>query len=189
MKELYKYRVSLTIIACLVILNFVVVPVLSWQESKGEALLLAQKKLNKAKSVIENKEYINATSEQLQVVADDVERLLYKVENIEDFKLEEQTRWQSLAESQELRIKRFGWKTPFIEPISGLGRLDLELQIEGDGDKIVDYLLDIKAKDKLAIDSEFRLSFRGQREQQLGIFNVYLNRKFYFDPNSAGFQE
>lgn len=179
MKDLKQHTPALLVIVVLVIARFIVVPLLDWQDNTLAEQKLLERKVYKANQLLNHKEQLIEQQALVESAIAKLTPLFYRPEDIDAFKLAEQQKIEEQLNTQSLASKRIGWQTLYQLPGTTIRRLDLEYNFEGEGSQVLQYLLELERDQHLIQTPEFSLSFRGQREGQVGIISVFIRRSYY----------
>lgn len=179
MADFKKHALALYFIGILILLKFIFVPLMDWQDVKIAEQQLEQRKLNKTLALLKNESTITSQLNNLDSLLNEVSPLFYKWQNEPEFKREEQQRIETQLSKYDLKSKRIGWKESFPSEGSSILKYTIEYSFEGSGYQVLNYLIDLKASKHLVDTPQLNFSFRGQKAGSLGIISIFMSRNYY----------
>lgn len=160
-----KHKLMLFILAILLTLQFIIVPILTWQDEKLAQIQSSSKRLFKANNVIERLPQIQKILLALQKQNHILEASYYNKASLDTFKLEFQQQIEALFEQYNMNVQGFRWVT----------------ELTGE---LTEVRIDINFKGKLKDFSLFQLAL-AQQPKHLNIAQWSLNIK-KMDETSLG---
>lgn len=179
MAELKKHALALYLIGVLILLKFIFVPVIDWQDSVIAEHQLKQRKLSKANTLLNNKATLQEQAANLEEKLLNVAPYFYTWQEESVFKREQQQIIETELAKFDLRSKRIGWKESFPTDGQKVIKYNIEYSFEGSGYQVINYLVALKMHSYLTDTPQTNLSFRGQGAGKLGIISVFLSRNYY----------
>ncbi|WP_024611183.1 hypothetical protein [Pseudoalteromonas sp. TB64] len=179
MADLKKHTLALCFVGLLVLLKFILIPIMDWQDTLIAEQQLEHRKLNKTLALLKNDSAITKQLTELNILLSDITPLFYKWASEAEFKREEQQKIESQLTKYELTSKRIGWKESFPNEGASILKYSIEYAFEGDGYQVLNYLIELKAEKHLVDTPQMSFSFRGQKAGKLGIISVFIRRDYY----------
>jgi len=168
MNELKKHSLLLGIVALLIIVKFIVLPVIEWQNTTVEANQGISKRLIKVKHILNNQTQSESMLARQSKKNDMVKMLFHEDTNPASFKLKMQQIVEKMLKDNEISITNFGWKKQ--QNIEVINAEENEFQIRFKG-KLVDV---ITLMSKLEIENHlfnitgFNFDVKRQNKENLG---------------------
>ncbi len=183
MNELKKHALALSLIAILIIIKFLFIPIIDWQNEKQSRLALLERKIAKIDVLMQGKEEIsnwkNVLEQQLVNLSND----FYAKQDGEKFKRQQQKLIEAEVKAFNLKMNNIGWKTTIDNPVAPLTQYSVSYSFTGQGTEVINYLLSINAADKYSEIAEFNATFARKYPGQIGRLTIRLRRTFYMNVN------
>jgi len=169
----------LTLLAVLVVLRFILVPVLEWQESKIATISQLEKRLFKAERAIKTRAVNEQGVSSLLPYQQQVRALFYPAEAENTFKLARQQWLENLLAKHKVQAVNLGWQGS--GQVAGLPLLKhkLELQFTAAMVDFPAFHLALQASPKLLEIDSLTLTLKGQRKNKLGRASGKMTMLFY----------
>lgn len=179
MNDLKKHAVALGAIALLVIIKFVFIPILDWQDNALTDIALQQRKVAKINLLVQSKDVLTDQETELIEHLQRLNKRFYSQQNGNSFKRKIQKTIEDDLKLRKLKIKNIGWQTTTDNPIAPLTQYSINYSFSGKGVDMVNYILAINASDKYSQVAVLNISFSEQRQGRLGYLSARLQRVFY----------
>jgi hypothetical protein len=177
--DLKKYQNSLYFIFALLVVKFIFVPLMAWQDNEFEKINLKKRQHVKVSQLIDQEEAFREEQVQLEKQVNTVKGLFFAFENVSSFQLNYQQKIEADIAAAGIDINSVGWKAQFPLEASPLNAFQLELNLTGKADKMFAYLLALKNQPKLVDFEQLKFSFRNQSAGKLGNVIVRLRISLY----------
>ncbi len=128
-EELKNRPVLIGILLLLLLLNFVFVPALGWQNQVVDQISLLQQQEAKQRSHIARFSEYSAKIEQLESIQQQLNTSFYEQQSSDAFQLEMQTRIEQWVDNSGLRLRTIGWD----QAVEYDGYLEFRLQLSVQG--------------------------------------------------------
>lgn len=184
MAELKKHTFLLSIIALLLIIKIIIVPVFEWQNELITDIVLLVKKQNKIENVLSQYEKNKKQNELLSMELSKTQQLLFPNQSETDFKLTQQKMLEALLAKHNMKSQNMGWQTYSVLSELSATRYPIKMNITGKHSNLINFVSDIENNKPLIELNSFNVSFKGQREQNLGRITASLTLYLYADVNT-----
>lgn len=151
MESFKKNKDTILIIAVLILLKFVAVPVIEWQEQKQVELHLLAKKLAKYEQIASNKNNITKDADLLSNKIYQIEKQFVDTQEVGVFELQMQQHVEAQLKEYNLRSTNIGWKPTVLVADDYLQRHILDFSFEGKTENIVTYLLALENQSHIQV--------------------------------------
>jgi hypothetical protein len=179
MNELKKHSLALALIAVLVLIKFVAVPVIEWQDGKFNELALKEKRVNKSALIFSEQETLIKQALKADEIKSNIERRLVAADNIEAFKLNQLKAIESLVNKHNLKLQNVGWREPIYLQSDTIVKYPVLLRVSGNTIDYVSFLSQVNQSETFMEVDNFNLNIRRQTAVQLGTFNGSMIINFY----------
>ncbi|WP_405598796.1 MULTISPECIES: hypothetical protein [unclassified Pseudoalteromonas] len=179
MADLKKHALALYFVGVLILLKFIFIPIIDWQDTVISEQQLEQRKLNKTLALLKNESAITIQLNNLDMLLKEISPLFYQWQSEAEFKREEQQKIEAQLIKYDLKSKRIGWKESFPGEGAPVLKYTIEYSFEGKGYQVLNYLIDLKADKHLVDTPQINFSFRGQKAGSLGIVSIFMRRNYY----------
>ena len=179
MDEIKQHPYLIAILAVLALANFVLVPVVDWQDEMAADISLQQKRLSKTNALLENypdnKEKIKTANNVINLVQQ--QYFPNQLENV--FKLEQQSWLEKIIEDSQLDLQSLGWGRTKVFENTNNSAYQVDVRLRGKTRAFIDLHNIIEKQGlKISID-EFRLNVKRTSESSVGNFQGTLKLSFY----------
>jgi len=113
-----KHKIMLAMVSVLVLIRFVIVPILAWQDEKIAKIQSSNQRIAKAEKVIARLPKITLALEKLQLSNQSTEAFFTKAQSLPAFKLEQQQQIESLFKRFDIKVNNFNWAADIPGKIS-----------------------------------------------------------------------
>ncbi len=172
----------LTILAVLLVMQFIIVPIFSWQQEQLMQIEASSKRLVKANGVIARLPIITDTLIPTEQKNKTLEALYYNYVPINTFKLEFQQEIEKLFEQHHVKVRNFNW---ILEIPGEIAEQRIKIVFNG---KVKDFaLLQMKLAQlpKFLNIAEWTLQIDKMNETSLGTVNGSLVISAYILPSNV----
>jgi len=179
MAELKKHALLIAFIAILIVIKFVLIPVIEWQDNQLQEIRLLEKKQQKIDKVLLNTSKVENLNLQLNKVLLKVNTALFSYQKESIFKLNQQKMLEAMLKKHDLKLDRIGWKTSAEVSESAMIAYRLEMRLKGKTANVIQFITDLESHDKLIEINKFTVSFKGQNNKKLGTIIGNLTLQLY----------
>jgi len=179
LEDIKKYKWSLAFITLLICIKIIIVPIFAWQDEQLSAIGLLKKQYVRIENVLNNRQQIEeyATSLSQSLAAQD--KLFLKTVNPATFQLEQQQWLEEKIRVHDLKIDNIGWAPSQVLEENNLVTHNVQLNIDGKTSNVIAFIQRLQAQPNYIAVQAFNISFKSQRELNLGTGRVRLNLIFY----------
>ena len=191
MAELKKHALLLSVMGFLLVIKFVIVPLMEWQEAIFVESAQLEKRLTKVEAVLANEDTISSGVLVLKREIAKVDALLFKSEAESIFKLEQQQLLEQLLESNELNASNFSWQAKTPLPELDAYKYQVNIRFDGKLANVINTLVALEAHTPWYEIENFNLTTKGNRNESLGfvsggrvMLNIYVKFSLGDEPNN-----
>jgi len=152
----------------LVFLQFIVVPMIDWQDEKRNELVLMNKRLSKAKQLLTNEESINHYLLSLEEVEQGYNKYFFKKQELTPFQLANQKVIEELAELHNIKVTSVGWKGITQDATNILSVFELQLRFTGKIKNLMSFQLEIEQMEEAILIVGMSMNIKGHLRNTLG---------------------
>lgn len=178
METLKQKPYLFTLLAALLVMKFVVMPVIAWQNSKQVELQLSDKRLAKSEFAIANQDKIQPLLEKLREQVERTNAQLYPHQEENSFKLAQQKQLETTISELGLKVNGIGWLNTTITD-NGVVQYQMQLNVGGDGVKIPQLFAAIEGGKYWIAVNDFSVAFRRQGKTNIGESNARMTLNYY----------
>lgn len=179
MNELKQHGWLLIIILILMVIKFIVVPTIEWQNEVIANIQLLERKQGKVINLLENKSENNIVNEKLTSYTEQGNRLFFSYQQDSIFKLSQQKVLESLLAKHGLIAENIGWQASTkLEELSATRYL-IQIRFKGEAINVIDFMLAIESQKQLISIKDFNISVIGQNRDTLGRMNGQISLYLY----------
>lgn len=179
METFKQHPLLLTFLAVLVVLRFILVPVLEWQDSKIATINQLEKRVSKAERAIKTKEFNEQGLTDLLPYQKQVNELFYPTEPENTFKLARQQWLETLLAKHQVQSVNLGWQGSGEVKDLPLLKHKLELQFNANMVDFPAFQLALQDNPQLLEIDSLMLTLKGQRKEKLGRISGKMTMLFY----------
>ncbi|WP_143764320.1 hypothetical protein [Cognaticolwellia mytili] len=169
--ELKKHAFLLSIIALLIIVKFLFLPIITWQDELIAQITQLEKKQNKITQVLANNASNLGLNKALGIELEQVRPLFATFKSVASFKLEQQKLIEKMLAKHKLTLQDIGWQTLTMLPSLSKSRYPLKLTVKGKTIDIINFTAELETYQQFIEISKFNLSLKGQQNNNLGRIN------------------
>ena len=153
----------LSILGLLLLLKFIIVPVLDWQNSLVEELSIKEQRLLKSVKAVDESKELTETLEQLTKKNEQLQSLLFEHKPDTEFQLKQQQLVEGIFEENEIEISNIGWSPKSYVEEWQLTKFELRINFSGNISKLQNVKLLLESQEKWVELSEFNFRFGKKR--------------------------
>ena len=169
MNELKKHRFLLALITLLLVIKFIIVPLMEWQDSMVIDLKAKEKKLAKIEKVLSEQSVVTADREKLELMLDNTEKLFFATQAESVFKLNQQQAFEKLLTKHQITTVNFSWEAKTeLTPLK-LIRYQIKTRLDGQFENLVSLYVDLENSKPWLQINDFNLSTSGNVDNSLGF--------------------
>jgi len=183
MNELKKHALALSIIVVLLALKFVFVPLMQWQDSQINTVAMLERKIEKVESLLLSDNILNEQHLALSNALSNLERDIFNYQEESGFQLKQQKIVESNLSKNILKISSIGWQSTVELTELPLLQHSLEYRVSGKTNNVVKYITQLKAQDITPDIQALNLSFRNQKQGELGSVSARIRVSYYMFKN------
>lgn len=179
MDELKKHPLLIALLVILAISNFILLPIMDWQDEMVSEISLKQKRLNKTTTLLKAYPQNQQQLEHLESLLTKVDQQYFPQQAENTFKLQQQTWLETIIESNQLNLQSLGWGRTKILEKTATTAFQVDIRLQGQARAFIDLHRIIENQGlKISVD-EFRLNIKHSSESTLGSFQGNLKLSFY----------
>lgn len=164
MKSILREKPYLIIaVVVLLLANFVVEPIITWQNSEVEKLKLQSKLVKKYETIYAKKEQYNAAYETSRKNLDSISGYFYPYIEPSEFQLSRQVEFEKKLKELSLVSNGVSWSRELIHQDEGIISHTLTLNIEGTSSAILGLFVYVESANKYLIVDSFNLRMKDKR--------------------------
>lgn len=172
MKELIQQKPYLIwLLAGLLFAQFVVVPVMTWQDEKVAQLALVQKRLGKALHLLNNEQSLDEQQQFLQAARTQYQGLFFAQAEETSFQLKNQKMIEALAEKYQLTVNSIGWKKVSNITDSQLSTYELQMRFTSKTKDIIPFQIAIEQLPQLVKVEGMNINIKRHLKNTMGRAN------------------
>jgi len=179
MAELKKHAMLLSFMAILIIAKLVIMPVFDWQNNQLKKIVLLEKKQQKISEVLTGQSTTQALNIQLSKINKQGDGLFFAYQDESAFKLKQQKKLEGLLAEYDLKSERIAWQVTIEIGELMLKRYQVQIGLKGKTNKIIKLMMALESNDKRIEVKGFNVSFKGQRDKNLGQITGKLTLQLY----------
>lgn len=123
-----KQKILLAFLAVLILLKFVIVPIMEWQEEKAQSIARLDEQLSKGNSLLTNQDQLEAALIAFKEQNANLKKQLVSVDSSTTaFQLRMQKMIDEWINEYELSVRNSNWLSPYPQPHAIEHRLELSL--------------------------------------------------------------
>jgi hypothetical protein len=193
MTDIKKHALLLSILALLAVLNFIVVPILDWQDKLIVQISSQQKQVVRIEKVLTEDNEQSVNRNMLIKHLENITRLFFPYASDSAFKLERQQAFESLLTKHQLKSANIGWQavTELQGPI--LKRYQVKIKFDGKLVDVVAMFIELESLLPWSEIEDFNISTRGTQKEDLGYItngnmtiNLYMHNAPPVPDNEEG---
>lgn len=181
MNEIKKYAVLLIALSVLVVVKFVYVPIIDWQNDLYLQIKQQENKLNKINKVLSQKESVIQANALLETLLTKTTSIFFLQSEEAKFQLKQQKMLESLFEKYNLKSTKFAWKRTQKLTALTVQHYKLQISLKGRTNKLVQLMSVIESHTPYIEISDFALNVKRQKDLSLGnvtgniTLHLYMN--------------
>tara|TARA_R110002167_G_scaffold366448_1_gene597397 strand:- start:20056 stop:20679 length:624 start_codon:yes stop_codon:yes gene_type:complete len=179
MNEIKKHALALSLIAILIIVKFILVPVIDWQDNTLTNIRLLEKKQIKIENVLNDQTRNLSKKRQLIDIVTDMEVAFFPYQSESAFKISQQKKLEALLSKYNLLSQNIGWQTSTVFDELSITRYPVQLRFQGELLDVITFFSVLESEQRKIKIADFNLSLKGQNEQELGTVNGRIVLYFY----------
>jgi len=184
MAALKQHALALSLIALLVLIKFVIIPTLAWQELTISSNQLLQQRLNKSSYALNNE--IQMQSDLIEITAQllKIKAILFNYQSKSRFQLTEQKKLESLFEQHNIEITRLAWKLELPLPQWQVVQHEIRFDIKGLVVDLQKLQATLDSRVQWYNNDDFNFKFDKRRGNKLGKVTGRMTIKLYMKEKS-----
>lgn len=179
MRELKKHSIALGLITLLLVLKFIFVPLIQWQDIQINTVAMLERKIEKVESLLLADNLLNEQHFVLSSALSNLEREIFFYQDESAFQLKQQKIVESNLSKSALKVSSIGWQTTVVLRKLPLLQFSLEYRVSGKTNKMVEYLIQLKGQDITPDVQALNFSFRNQNKGTLGSISARIRVTYY----------
>ena len=186
MTDIKKHALLLSILALLAVLNFIVVPILDWQNKLIFQISSQQKQVARIRKVLKADDGQSSNRQTLATELEKIEPLFFSYATDSAFKLERQQAFEQLLERHQLTLSTLGWQAMTELQSIALKRYQVKIKFSGQFVDAVAMFIELESGLPWLKIEDFNISSRGTQKEQLGSIssgNLTVNLYMYIRPS------
>lgn len=171
----------LAFLAVLLTVKIIILPIVDWQNEQVEILRGHEKRIGKAKAIIEEQQALQKALEDSESVLSAVEKQFPRFINSEVFRLETQKRFEVSVADNGLEIQQVLWRDNEDVQVSGnLYRAKLSLRMYGELNHFLQWQLALEQNQLGNQVKGLALQLRGATTESAGNFKGLVSFDVYY---------
>lgn len=146
MNDLKKHRHLLILLAVLMVVKFVLVPIVEWQDGVISDIKFQEKKLMKVTKVLNNESNVNVVMAQLNEQLLSAKQLIHTHVPEAKFKLTQQLNFEELLAKYNLTIINIGWNSNSLIKELDVTRFQMNIRFNGNMIDIIHFYTEIEGQ-------------------------------------------
>jgi len=181
MNELKKHAVLLSVLSLLLLVKFIYVPIVDWQNALYLNLQQQEKKLTKIDKVLKQKDKVTQANAQLDKLLAIKTSVFFSQAQESKFQLAQQKMIESLFEKNNVKVTKFAWrKTQQLVTLSA-NHYKVQVNIKGKTSDLVQLMSAVEHYTPYIEVSDFSLKVQRQKNLLLGTVSGNLTLHLYTD--------
>jgi len=178
-EELKKYQLSLLAIGTLVLMRFIIVPIIEWQNTQLDEIELLQGQQSRVDNVLAKSQQIETLGVNVASILEESRTLFLASNDAASFQLERQQWVEDTTGLFNLNIVNVGWNPDLAVPdLKLVGHLML-LNIEGNTVDTIRFIQELQAQLSFIEIQSFSFRISRVKENVLGKSRTRLSLVFY----------
>lgn len=159
--------------------KFIIVPIMTWQDSLIADNKLLQRKVNKVNSLLSDETDLTAKLKSAQAQLNQATQYFYNYQPEQAFRLAQQKIIEQQLKQYELKSSTVGWQNVVTIPNTPLIRFQLQYSFSGQSEQVIAFLLAQQSIQQWQEAETLNVNVRRQRAGQLGQMTVTTRISFY----------
>lgn len=172
MHELAKYKNYLWVVAALVLAQFVWLPQWSAKQEKWELLNSLNRTMARASQLLANKDLVLENKQELEHIVVGRRAQLQRAENINRYRLTQQSSIESLAAAQKISVTQVSWRDGLVK--SSVHTQLMEIRLTGGLQNYLEFLDALQRQYPYFEITTADASLQGQDKSAAGTVSVNL---------------
>ena len=177
MDELKKYPGLLTIVGVLLVLNYLVMPIIDWQDNQAQQLQQKQVQLAKQQAFIAQLDSYQQQLADVERQVTELSQFFYSNQALDGFELEMQTRVAKWLADSGLQNRSMGWQRRVVN--EGYTELQLQVSVRGNVPNFQKFQQQIDNQSLRLVFDELRLTVSRASQTRLGNIQGNFKLNFY----------
>ena len=175
----------LLILGSILVVKFIFVPIMEWQDSKVIDIQLKKSQLSRYSYLLEQESRLELLKSQLTEYLTSAELRLLSSDSESVFELEKQQLLESLFMQFELETQNIGWQETVTLSEFGLIRRTMNVRLTGKVQSLMDLILAVEALEQKVAISNLSVQIVKQKQNQLGDFRGNVSFDFFVTDKNA----
>lgn len=178
LQELRRHKLALSVIAVLVVIKFLLVPLMEWQEQKVSEIALLESKQNRMQQIFSNQQQLESYQLRLQQRLQEAQRYFLPLKDDSAFQLEQQKWLEARVNEHELKLSNIGWSPKLDMPELNAAVFRAQLSLEGRTLDVINFLQHLHSQSHYIEVRDMTINYSRQTARKLGRARVRLNLGF-----------
>jgi len=170
-QQLNQHSKALLLITVLILMKFIVLPIIQWQETTLTTNTLLEKRLSKSAYAINNKIQMQQVLKQSTVKLSELEQLIYEYQLTNRFRLSQQKQLETLFEEYKIEITNLVWQAPVALTNWQISQHEVKLRIKGSLTNLQKLQAVLESKPQWLANNSFSYRLEKRRKNNLGNFS------------------
>jgi len=177
MDELKKNVFLLTFLAILLVAKFIYFPIINWQNSLYNEVTLLEKRVNKVKYILEQKNEIQSNNDKLTLSLSVTNDLFHPKQEQTKFQLQQQKKFEKILIKYKANITKFAWKKSTDLPAVTAKNYQFQVFFNAATLNIIKLMAHLEKSSPYIDIHNFSFTVKGQDKEGLGraIGNMTIN--------------
>lgn len=163
-----RHSALVAVLGVILLIKFGFLPLLEWQESYRQELILEKKRITKAQRVLNNAEQFEQQFSQLEQLHQAQQGLLFSSQPDNQFQLSRQQQIEALLSSYDLRAERINWLAAINVASGQVRQYSVTISVEGKITDILRWHLAVEKQKPLIDIVGFDVRMQRQTDSSLG---------------------
>lgn len=179
MDELKKHQNSLLVILLLIVVKFIFMPIIEWQNDVLNHVALQEKKLAKVERLIVNTELMKNALSKLHAESSVVHGFFYQDQDINTLQRAIQKDIEAKLKSNNIRINSAGWKKEVKKEGSEIVSMKLDLRVQGAADQLTAFFIAYQTMNTKFNISQLNMIFNSNKVHKNGRASANFSFEFF----------
>jgi len=169
----------LSIVAVLLVVKFIIVPVLDWQNEIKTEIENKSRQLAKMERATDNVDDYQRHIKELNQSIEHQLKLFYPFSLESKFKIDYQKRLEAIAAEHNVLLTNIGWNSVLTVSEQRLEQYEVAVYYRGETIDFARFIKAIESTEQVTNVKDLNMSFRGQRDEKLGKISGNFVLNFY----------
>jgi hypothetical protein len=179
LNKLKPYRYHLAVISILVLIKFVFMPIVAWQNSLLAEVELLEARKNKINLLVNNKSKTESRLKDYDNALKPMANIFNKKQLDSDFKLAQQKWLESVMESHHLSVKNISWELVSTIESPKIMQFQLKVNFSGKAEDLRGIIQSLESQTPLVYIANLIVNIKKQYPTYLGNADGSLTLHFY----------